>query len=229
MALISIPTSIAGITVPGLNKGPLGALFNNPLSTKSLQYPSDLGSPNKNHMVRFEIREVISAEVDIGQWMGDGTFSVENGLKVYNTIGAASAKVWGKVEDQLKAARERTADENVKGIINKIDSEKTLTENLNPGVSKILSTIQLYMPDSMDFQLGINYNDSTDLLDAAASVPGFRTAAGKLQSAIKNSAAQLTLKKLGYAVNPQLQLLFEGINFREPNTHVHSTSFITSP
>jgi hypothetical protein len=224
MAIISIPTSIAGITVPGLNKGPLGALFNNQYSTKSIQYPSDLGSTNKNHMVRFEIREVISAEVDIGKWTGDGTFSVENGLKVLDTVGKATAKVWDGVQDQLKSARQKSADENVKGILNKIDSEKTLTENLNPGVSKILSTIQLYMPDSMDFQLGINYNDSTELLDAAASLPVIGGAARKLQSTIKNSAAQLTLKKLGYAVNPQLQLLFQDINFRE-----YSMSFVFSP
>jgi len=221
MAIISIPTSIAGITVPGLNKGPLGALFNNQYSTKSLQYPSDLGSSNKNHMVRFEIREVISAEVDIG---GDGTFSVQNGLTILDNVNKAKAKVVDGFEDQLKSAQKKSADENIKGVINKIDPEKTLTENLNPSVSKILSTIQLYMPDSMDFQLGINYNDSTELLDAAANLPVIGGAARKLQSAIRNSATQLALKKLGYAVNPQVQLLFEGINFRE-----YSMSFVFSP
>jgi len=218
MAIISIPTSIAGITIPGLNKGPLGALFNNQYSTKSIQYPSDLGSTNKNHMVRFDIREVISSEIDIGKIdfgnvLGDRTISVENATNVVQNamnVGTSIGKDTAKAVDM---------------IVSELgDTQKTFTENLNPGVGNILSTIQLYMPDSMDFQLGINYNDTTDLLDAAASLPFVGEAARKLQSATKNSAAQLALKKLGYAVNPQVQLLFEGISFRE-----YSMSFVFSP
>jgi len=211
MAIISIPTSIAGITVPGLNKGPLGALFNNPFSTKSLQYPSDLGSSNKNHMVRFEIREIISSELDLEKYLGNKEFTLENATKAGKALAEDAGKAIVKFGKEV------------------IDTQKTFTENLSPDVGNILSTIQLYMPDSMDFQLGIDYDSSTSALKAAESLPniygyGPGAAATVINKALQNSAVELTLKKFGYAVNPQIQLLFQGINFRD-----YSMSFVFSP
>ena len=218
MAIISIPTSIGGITIPGLNKGPLSSLFGNPFATTSLQYPSDLGSANKNHMVRFDIREIVSAEVDLQKYLQSGQEITSGGL-------------W----DAAKSAGKDIAEAAVSYGKELIDTEKTFTENLSPEVGRILSTIQLYMPDSMDFQLGIDYDSSTSALKAAESLPliGNRGTDGKgnqklsvasINAALQNSAVQLALKKFGYAVNPQLQVLFQGINFRE-----YSMSFVFSP
>ena len=216
MAIISIPTSIGGITIPGLNKGPLGSLFGNPFSSTSLQYPSDLGSANKNHMVRFDIREIVSAEIDLNKYTKgvDLTFdSWDSALNSAESIGNATATVYNDIKNFATTATKNIAD-----------TEKTFTENLSPEVGRILSTIQLYMPDSMDFQLGIDYDSNSSALKAAESLPLVGNTATKINSTLQNSAIQLALKKFGYAVNPQLQVLFQGINFRE-----YSMSFVFSP
>ena len=55
MAIISIPQSIGGVTIPGsVTNGPLGMLFGGKKGG-SLQYPRDLGSTQKNHYVIFKI------------------------------------------------------------------------------------------------------------------------------------------------------------------------------
>ena len=56
MAVISIPSSIGGVAIPGsIINGPLGALFGNKYGRADYQYPRDLGSSAKGHMVIFDI------------------------------------------------------------------------------------------------------------------------------------------------------------------------------
>jgi len=201
MAIISIPTSIGGITIPGLNKGPLGSLFNNPYSSSSLQYPSDLNSATKSHVVRFDIKEVISATVDL--------------QKIVN----APDTVEGKA-----ALIQEAKDWATTAFKNLTDTNKTFSENLSPDVGRTLASIQLYMPDSIEFQSQISYGQK-DLLEVAVSLPGvLGKIGGAVGAALQNSATQLALKKFGYALNPQLQLLFESIDFRD-----FSMSFVFSP
>ena len=61
MAIISIPTSIGGVTIPGAITGPLSALFGNKYSSSFLQYPRDLSSATRGHVVQFSINEVNEA------------------------------------------------------------------------------------------------------------------------------------------------------------------------
>jgi hypothetical protein len=59
MALISIPNSIGGVSIPGaLVNGPLGALFGNKFGRTDLQYPRDLQSSTRGHVVLITINEV---------------------------------------------------------------------------------------------------------------------------------------------------------------------------
>ena len=60
MAIISIPNSIGGVSIPGgLLKGPLGALFNKKNGQEVTQYPSDLASnPTRAHSVLFTIIDI---------------------------------------------------------------------------------------------------------------------------------------------------------------------------
>ena len=65
MAVISIPTSVAGVSLPGqlgqIAKGPLAALYGGK-GVQTLKYPSDLATDaTKNHYVQFSIKEVIPA------------------------------------------------------------------------------------------------------------------------------------------------------------------------
>jgi hypothetical protein len=67
MAIISIPTSVAGVSIPGqlgkLATGPLSALFGSP-GLKTVSYPQDLATDaTKSHYVQFSIKEIIPANV----------------------------------------------------------------------------------------------------------------------------------------------------------------------
>ena len=215
MAIISIPTSIGGITIPGLNKGPLGSLFDNPFSTTNIKYPSDLGSANKNHIVRFDIREVVSAEVDLQKYTNKlGDLNRDNIVDTAINIGKDFADDAANFGTKLK-------DFVTNDVL---DSNKTFSENLSPEVGRILSTIELYMPDSMDFTLGVNYDNTTSATQQLESLPLLGKGAAAVNSALKNSTVELALRKFGYAVNPQLQLIFQNIDFRD-----YSMSFVFSP
>ena len=254
MAIISIPTSIGGITIPGLNKGPLGSLFGNPFKTDSYQYPSDLGSSNKNHIIRFDIKEIKSAKIDLpnfstnvtlpqtwseaGAMISDGASSL--GSTIGDSISQLPSTLNGVASDFANGASKaitviagiqpsdifngigNAKDSVVNGV--KDYSQTTFTQDIQPGVTETKATIQLYMPDSMDFQLSIDYDGSTTAATAAESLPLIGGAIQSLNNAAKNSAVQLALKKFGYALNPQLQLIFQGVGFRE-----YSMSFVFSP
>ena len=83
------------------------------------------------------------------------------------------------------------------------------------------------MPDTLDFQYNVSYDDvsATGALGSVLGavldelVPGKNL--GKVASAITSGIekagpiASLGLQKAGYAINPQLQVLFQGISFRE--------------
>jgi hypothetical protein len=82
MAIISIPSSIGGITVPGLaTNGPLGLLFNNPFATLNLQYPRDLQSTARGHYVTFLVKDI----VPIG-YEGSVTSSLNAGANIFTNV-----------------------------------------------------------------------------------------------------------------------------------------------
>ena len=59
MAVISIPSSIGGVAIPGsIINGPLGALFGNKYNVDNMKYPRDLESATRGHIVKFNINEV---------------------------------------------------------------------------------------------------------------------------------------------------------------------------
>lgn len=212
MAIISIPSSIGGITIPGLNKGPLSSLFGNPFSTSSFQYPMDLTAANKNHFVQFDIKELKSSE--LSDFIGQG-----NKLDSFEGIKDSLEFGVSKLNDSFGSVT---------------DLSKTFTENLAPGVNKTVATVLLYMPDSLEFGSGINYGEvdalqvATDVVKGAGELLGKigtpLRAAAALAGAVRSSAGELVLKKFGYALNPQVQLVFQGIDFRQ-----YSMSFVFSP
>ena len=100
--------------------------------------------------------------------------------------------------------------------------------NFQPKREKIVGNIFLYMPETVNFQYTSQYTDTSVLEMGQKIIRGLGTGRGKLSgslgaglSAINTATnaiaafGQAGLQKLGYAVNPQLQLLFEGIGFRE--------------
>jgi hypothetical protein len=198
MAIISIPTSIGGVSIPGnLIKGPLGALFGNKFGVNSYQYPRDLGSATKGHIVQFSINEIQPITYEEAKSFINKATSVEGLKEQFNSI---------------------------KNFFSG-DAQKTL--NFKPKKKRKVATISLYIPDTLNFQYNAGYGNlslqqvANEAAGTAASavnnVPILGTLAniGTLGlSAAQSNAAKLALSTQGLAINPQQQLLFDGIDFR---------------
>jgi len=209
MPIISIPTSIAGISVPGItSNGPLSLLYSNPFKTDTLYYPRDLNSSTKGHVVQFTIYEVTP--------VGYETLSNFNFESTLSNITSGVVSKFNNLVDSIS---------NLPGSQVKFESQGL---NFQPKRNKPIGQISLYMPDTLDFQYPVSYDDSVSAVGALGStvgaaidklVPG--KSMGKIGQAITSAIetagpiAQLGLQKAGYAVNPQLQVLFQGIGFRE--------------
>jgi hypothetical protein len=207
MALISIPTSIGGVSIPGLvTNGPLGLLFKNPFGRQDLQYPRDLQSATRGHVVNFAINEIDPLRYEDAKnlILNKGNELLQDGI---NTIRDYSSNE-GLAQQELK--------EVGTGVIKKV-FDGTYTKEINLAfknrTKKSTKSISLYMPDTVNFNYGASYGQ-TDLLTAFSSVPITGAAVGAVTQALNNPLARLALKGTGYALNPNQQVLFDGIDFR---------------
>jgi hypothetical protein len=211
MAIISIPSSVGGVNIPGaLVKGPLGALFGSKYKKDFLQYPSDLSSATKGHVVQFSINEIDA--VKYKQVKTDLIFEKKN-----------------LVTDAIQFVKDAGAS-----VIESVN----LT--LEPQKKRNIATISLYIPDTVNFTYNSHYGNLS-LNDAIKDVVGsvgkaaegagggrkngvdasvlnkygrLVSAAASLAGAAQSSAGKLFLKSQGLAINPNQQLLFDGIDFR---------------
>jgi hypothetical protein len=198
MALISIPTSIGGVSIPGnIINGPLGALFGNKFALNNYQYPRDLGSATKGHVVQFSINEI-------------DPITYEEAKKFVTTTGS--------FED---------VKEKFSSIANFFRKDEQKTLNFKPKKKRKVATISMYIPDTLNFQYNAGYGNLS-LQQVANEVAGTAASAfsnvPKLGTLLKtaslgltvaqSNAAKLALSTQGLAINPQQQLLFDGIDFR---------------
>ena len=219
MAIISIPSSISGVSVPGItSNGPLGLLYSNPYKSDVLHYPRDLNSLTKGHSVQFTVYEVTPVGYE----------------KLKNIISKIPTKEEAiNLGENLLEKFGNLKDINFGSILNTVTSAASNLDfestglNFQPARNTPIGYIHLYMPDTVDFQYGVSYED-VSATSAAASVgaavidkliPGKNLGkfAEGVTSAVQNGGdiGRLGLQKAGYAVNPQLQVLFQGIGFRE--------------
>jgi len=199
MALISIPSSIGGVNIPGaLVKGPLGALFGSKYNKDTLQYPSDLSSATKGHVVQFFINEIDPIS-----------------FKEVNNVNTGFGEFFDKAVDTA---------------LNLVDTAKSVNLELKPRRTRLKSSISLYIPDTVNFTYNSSYGNLS-LLDVAKEIAGGVNFAKKDNpilsklnkygnllsagiSATQSSAAKLLLRSQGLAINPNQQLMFDGIDFR---------------
>ena len=219
MAIISIPSTIGGVTIPGTaSSGPLGALFGSQYNLSSLQYPRDLGSMTKGHVVQFSLFE--RKPVDFDQIKNTATSG-----DVIETFGAVK-EGFEKVTNQVKEA---ISDPYYSILAN---SEKQ-------GKPEIIS---LYMPDTVNFTNGAQYSGTTllsalgealGLINGIASkapgkfgalLGGLTAIPGAALSAIQSNSGKLLMGANNLAINPKNQLLFEGIDFR-----TYQMAFVFTP
>ena len=277
MAIISIPTSVAGVSLPGqlgnLAKGPLNALFAG-TGVQTLKYPSDLATdPTKSHFVSFSVKEIVPA----GFESSNGTLSGNSiGLKGLVDAGSAVSSAISKVGSSsgfLGALSSLSSlNSTVQNFGNELSSGLTaISTSIGDGTTKGLSisprttnaraVISLYMPDT----LNASYNSVYNQLDLATDIgalqslrqisqlagkatsdldfssgSNFAKSVGNIVSTDPNaldlatklvgskvnigSAGTVLLKGQGYAVNPQVQMIYQGVSLRE-----FQLSFVFTP
>ena len=219
MAIISIPSTIGGVTIPGTaSSGPLGALFGSQYGLSSLQYPRDLGSMTKGHVVQFSLFERKPTNFDqIKNATGSGDLT-----QVAGALKDAGGAVLNQVQDMIF-----TSDYSILASADKQG---------NPEI------ISLYMPDTVNFTNGAQYSGTTllsalgealGLINGIASkapgkfgalLGGLTAIPGAALSAIQSNSGKLLMGANNLAINPKNQLLFEGIDFR-----TYQMAFVFTP
>jgi hypothetical protein len=205
MAIISIPTSIGGVTIPGTTtKGPLGALFESKYKMANYQYPRDLGSATKGHAIKFTINEPkpISYQTDLSSTLGN---LVQTGVSAYRE---GTEEALTNLTDAVRTATTQFGS-----------AVKELATNANLSLTKRekrqVATVALYMPDTVNFQYTASHTNlglRNTLIKAGGIL--FKDAATTITSAIESDVTRLALATQGLALNPLNQLLFDSIDFR---------------
>jgi hypothetical protein len=265
MAVISIPTSVAGVSLPGqlgqIAKGPLAALYGGK-GVQTLKYPSDLATDaTKNHYVQFSIKEVVPAGYST-------TAPTTPGQSInLNGIAQAAGALGGVISDGIKSAvggSSETAQSLVgkatDGIGNgfeKIGEYIPTSLQISPTTTQAKAYISLYMPDTLTAQYSADWQEmslgdmgatlsSLRMIDQLATNAGQQGtfSSGDLKKSLGNLAStdpavtalvsnimsatgvdsrlgldakvigDVILKGKGYAINPQLQMIFRGVGFR---------------
>jgi len=239
-------TVVNVVPTEGQAQGPLADLFKSQYQSSVLSYPRDSGAPDKHHEVQFDIRDIssVSAE-DLQKLMSTiSDKALEGASNFASTSGEQIDAVWQNVKNQGLETTATNALEwlkklpgdvgstfyntvlpTVTGAFNSINTNFTgSTGNaLAPGKTAIKDTIRLYMPDTLSFGYQVQY-DKLSLAEAGSSLPLVGGIARAITSTIQNPAARLLQNKMGYAFNPQQQVLFEGIDFRE-----YDMTFVFTP
>lgn len=257
MAIISIPTSVSGISLPGklgkIARGPLAALYQGK-GVETVNYPHDLAKdPTQSHYVSFSIKQIIPSGYSsgksnqetiksnsvnkLGDWLGGTKFGGE-----IASAGTAAVDALGNVVSK------ETLD-NIKAVGN--FAKETLTKGLaiTPQTAELQDIISLYMPDGLIAEYSAEYDSLSLTKDLGSTITSLRAidqmaakvdmssfsagfkSVGNLASTdpaailVANELASkfgfgneplrdVMLKAQGYAINPQIQMMYRGIGFR---------------
>ena len=179
--------------------GPAQKLYQNKFSPPSLlTYPMDLSQEHRKHSIIFKIYEIVPFFENIG---GERVTNTPD-LGAYNEMGSLDAVV-----EKATSLTSKMKDEYTRGGFTNFNS-KTRS---NP-----VATIALYMPDTINFTTNAQY-DNLSVAKAAenTSLPLVGRIAKAITSTVGGEGlSRLLTSRLGYVLNPQQQLLFEGIDFR---------------
>jgi hypothetical protein len=241
MAIISIPTSVSGIGVPGtvgkMLKGPLAALYQGK-GVDTINYPHDLAKdPTQSHYVMFSVKQVIPA----------GFSSEPSNQQFVGLKTAGSATSW--FTDKLKTVDPTGLVEKAAEYVPDIGSILTKGIAITPQTTRLQSIISLYMPDSLTAEYNAEYDTLSLTKDLGSTITSLRAIdqmAGKVDTSSFSAGAKsvgnlastdpaaifvanelaskaglgneglrdVMISARGYAINPQNQMIFRGIGFR---------------
>jgi hypothetical protein len=192
MAIISIPSSIGGVSIPGLStNGPLGLLYGNGYTGANYQYPRDLGSITKGHIIKFRANEIKPID-----YQENSSIKIDKDLLTISGVKSAVTELTSATVSAISS----------------INLSLTKREKIPK------ETISLYIPDTVNFTTSAKYGDLSTrntLIKAVGLVPIIGSPFAKsLNSIVQSDITKLALSTQGLALNPQNQFLFDGIDFR---------------
>jgi hypothetical protein len=243
MAIISIPTSIGGVSIPGQIgqgiKGPLAALYQNN-DVPTLKYPADLATdPTKSHYVTFSVKEIVPASYTSNV----GVVAQQRVVVAGNAVDIAQ-KEFGQFNSTEFPKTAEFANNIVEGIKDGV--------SITPKRFLPRAVISLYMPDTLNAQYSASWNEF-ELGDMASTIRNIDQVAGSAYATYKDKGVggltsllssdpavtklitdnkfvkaagsaigvdtgklgTLLLNAQGYSVNPQVQLMFNQISLRD--------------
>jgi hypothetical protein len=203
MATISLQEISTGSTNGA--SGPTASLETTRTKLSPYYYPSDLGSSTKNHYVKFIVKQVIPASptsTGFGAAVVSGAKDIARQITTFNY----TPKTTGPVDviclympDTLNASYNAAYD------------QLNLTNDLGKGIMGVqgITAVKDYLGDKNSGSAR-----SIDAMTVGAAVG----LASKAASAANFGGAGITdtfLQSLGYAINPQLQMIYRGLDFRQ--------------
>ena len=182
--------------------GPLSALYSQQKGNLNiLQYPSDLGSAQKRHYVKFYVKEIVQGDGSRqGTSVAGGGTGEAYGIDVSPRVTDPVATLCLYMPDTLSATYNASYDEL----------------SLTAEAGKYINTAQKIL----DFSKGIgdrNSGSQASMDSAAAGASLSASLKGFLaeKAGAGTSVADINLQAKGYAINPQLQMLYRGVAFRQ--------------
>jgi hypothetical protein len=246
MAIISIPTSIGGVSLPGqvgqLASGPLAALFGSSKSTTILNYPTELSTDaTKSHYVQFTIKDIVP-----GGW--------EKGTPETNITAPGAGNLVQSAGQNLQNVAQGAASSAVQSAGNLLGSVTNLAATALDTGLKVKPTVQnngayisLYMPDTLQANYDAHYQridlrnelgpiinnirgigeladngllSSKSFKDVVGSFSSDPYGIDKLSQLVSKGLlgskdlGNVLLQGQGYAVNPQMQMIYQGLDMR---------------
>ena len=197
--------------------GPTAKLYDTPYSKAMYQYPDDLGTRQKGHMVLFT-----AYKTDPAGYQSTSSYSYDPG-----TLGQAGTNLWNAAKGTLGAVTEvgmSVVQAVGQAAVNSWNDAGNIAQKTDlafqPKRSKSSDVIALYMPDTVNFQYDVSYENvslkdaGSELSNIAGKALDFDSLGSAIGSTADSAATKLGLSAGGFAVNPQQQLLFQGIDFR---------------
>lgn len=238
---ISDPTIIGQPPTQGQVTGPIAKLFTNQYKTFAFTYPRNLGGdPSRRHVIEFVTRVAdpsfsptgvsLKAGIDIAEGIGRTALQATQEALTGNT-GAALTTLGNALTG---AAQENSSTSQLFRALSAADVKR-----------KDGTTIRLYVPDTVNVQYSAAYDDVSlasalgkpyfiaqagvslfdkyknaqgtgidmeKVVNAVGDDPYVRTLIGNF---LGEGVGQLLTAAVGQALNPQLQVIFSGVGFRQ--------------
>jgi hypothetical protein len=189
--------------------GPLQALYSNDRpSLAPLVYPSDLGSSTKNHYVKFWVKQIVKSDAVVLPSTWDDAVkdakSVAERIQTLNyqpETSLTQAVICLYMPDTLNASYNASYD------------ELSLTNDLGKGILALQAISSVY-----DYVKSGNktaaQQSSVEALEVAAGAAGVNALLNRIGLG-GQELTNISLQSQGFAINPQLQVIYRGVGFRK--------------